>query len=95
MNIKPDCLVCLFNQALKTTKLLNLDDKTSAKILFEIAKILPNYSLEFTPPQIAKDTYKLIEEITNNPDPLSKAKEKAIKEAKSFKPFLYEEIKKK
>ena len=22
MNIKPDCLVCLYNQALKTTKLL-------------------------------------------------------------------------
>jgi uncharacterized protein with ATP-grasp and redox domains len=94
MNIKPDCLVCLFNQALKTTKLLDLDDKTSAKILFEIAKILPNYSLEFTPPQIAKDTYKLIEEITKNADPLLKAKQKAIKEAKSFKTFLYEEIKK-
>jgi uncharacterized protein with ATP-grasp and redox domains len=93
MNIKPDCLVCLFNQALKTTKLLNLDDETSAKILFEVAKILPNYSLNYTPPQIAKDTYKLIEEITNNPDPLSKAKEISIQEAKKFKPFLYEEIK--
>jgi len=94
MNIKPDCLVCLYNQALKTSKLLNLDDETSAKILFEIAKILPNYSLKFTPPQIAKDTYKLIENITNNPDPLLKAKEEAIKEAKTFKPFLYEKIQK-
>jgi len=94
MNIKPDCLVCLYNQALKTSKLLNLDDETSTKILFEIAKILPNYSLKFTPPQIAKDTYKLIEEITNNTDPLLKAKEIAIKEAKSFKPFLYKEIEK-
>jgi len=94
MNIKPDCLVCLYNQALKTSKLLNLDDETSAKILFEVAKILPNYSLEFTPPQIAKDTYALIEKITNNSDPLYEAKEEAIKEAKSFKPFLYEEIKK-
>jgi len=94
MNIKPDCLVCLYNQALKTNKLLGLDDKTSAKILFEVAKILPNYSLNFTPPQIAKDTYKLIEDITNNPDPLKKAKELSIKEAKTFKPTLYEEIKK-
>ena len=94
MNIKPDCLVCLYNQALKTSKLLNLDDETSAKILFEVAKILPNYSLNFTPPEIAEDTYALIEKITNNPDPLLKAKKEAIKEAKSFKPFLYEEIKK-
>ena len=94
MNIKPDCLVCLYNQALKTSKLLNLDDETSAKILFEVANILPNYSLQFTPPEIAKDTYALIEQITNNPDPLLKVKEKAIKEAKSFKPFLYEKINK-
>jgi uncharacterized protein with ATP-grasp and redox domains len=94
MNIKPDCLVCLYNQALKTTKLLGLDDEMSAKILFEIAKILPNYSLNFTPPQIAKDTYQLIENITNNKDPLQTAKIKSIQEAKSFKPYLYEEINK-
>ena len=94
MNIKPDCLACLFNQALKTTKLLNLDDETSTKIMFEVAKILPNYSLDNTAPQIAKDIYKLIETITNNPDPLSKAKENAIKEAKKFKPFLYKKAKK-
>jgi uncharacterized protein with ATP-grasp and redox domains len=89
MNIKPDCLVCLYNQALKTTKLLELDDKKSAEILFEVAKILPNYSLDYTPPAIAKDTYSLIEKLTSNSDPLKKAKDTAIKEAKKFKPFLY------
>ena len=94
MNIKPDCLVCLYNQALKTTKVLGLDDEMSAKILFEVAKILPNYSLNYTPPEIAKDTYALIEKITKNDDPLKEIKELSIKEAKSFKPFLYEEIKK-
>ncbi len=89
MNIKADCLVCLYNQALKTTKLLGLDDEKSAKILFEVAKILPNYSLDYTPPAIAKDTYSLIEKLTNNNDPLKKAKKLAIKEAKKFKPLLY------
>ena len=92
MNIKPDCLVCLYNQALKTTKLLELDDEKSAEILFEVAKILPNYSLNFTPPQIAKDTYALIEKLTNNPDPLKVSKENSIKQAKAFKPFLYKKL---
>jgi len=92
MNIKPDCLVCLYNQALKTSKLLGLDDEKTAKILFEVAKILPNYSLNNTAPEIAKDTYKLIENITNNPDPLKIAKESSIQEAKKFKPTLYEKI---
>ena len=94
MNIKPDCLVCLYNQALKTTKLLGLNDKKSAEILLEVAKILPKYSLQNTAPQIAKDTYALIEKLTNNSDPLQKAKEISIKEAKSFKLFLYEKIEK-
>ena len=92
MNIKPDCLVCLYNQALKTTKLLGLDDKKSAKILFEVAKILPNYSLSNTAPQIAKESYGVIAKFTNK-DPLKKVKKQSIKEAKKFKPFLYQKIK--
>ena len=94
MNIKPGCLVCLYNQALKTSKLLGLDDEKTAKILFEIAKILPNYSLQNTAPEIAKDTYALIEKFTNNPDPLKISKQNSIKEATKFKSFLYEKIKK-
>ncbi|NPA55015.1 MAG: DUF89 family protein [Epsilonproteobacteria bacterium] len=88
MNIKPDCLVCLYNQALKTTKSLGLDDETSAKILFEVAKTLPNYSLLNTPPQIAKDTYKLIADITGIADPLADIKTQSIKKAKEFMGFL-------
>ena len=94
MNIKPDCLVCLYNQALKTTKILELDDEKSAEILLKVASLLSNYSLNYTPPQIAKDTYALIEKLTNNPDPLEEVKKESINKAKSFKPFLYDVINK-
>lgn len=93
MNIKPDCLVCIYNQALKTTKLLELDDKKAGEIMFKVAEALPSFSMQNTPPQIAKETYALIEKETKLKDPLKKIKKEAIKEAKSFVPFLEKKIK--
>ena len=94
MNIKPDCLVCIYNQALKTTKLLNLDEKKAGEIMFKVSEILPSFSMQNTPPQIAKETYALIENETKLSDPLKQAKKEAIKEAKSFLPFLKKRLKK-
>ena len=77
MHIKPDCVACIMNQSLKVTKLLNLDDQTSKKILDETAKILMESTLQMTPPQIAKATYGKIAERTGIADPVAKAKEAA------------------
>jgi uncharacterized protein with ATP-grasp and redox domains len=81
MNIKPDCLSCLFNQSLKVTKLLNLDDTTSKKILDKTAQILMDHDFSCTPPQIAKDIYQSISDITGEEDPVALAKEHATREA--------------
>ncbi len=77
MYIKPDCVACIMNQSLKVTKLLNLDDQTSKKVLDETAKILMESTLQMTPPQIAKATYGKIAALTGIADPVSKAKEAA------------------
>ena len=81
MNIKPDCLSCLFDQALKVTKLLNLDDTTSKKVIDRTSQILIEHDMSSTPPQIAKDIYQAISEITGNEDPVALAKERATHEA--------------
>jgi len=81
MNIKPDCLSCLFDQALKVTKLLNLDDTTSKKVFDTTAQILIDHNMSHTPPQIAKVIYQAIADITGEEDPVSLAKEHATEEA--------------
>ena len=81
MNIKPDCLSCLFNQSLKVTKLLDLDDTTSKKVLDNTAHIMIHNDLSCTPPQIAKDIYQGISKITGEKDPVALAKERATQEA--------------
>lgn len=81
MNIKPDCLSCLFDQALKVTKLLDLDDATSKKVFDKTAQVLMDHSMTSTPPQIAKDIYQGISDIIGDEDPVARAKERATKEA--------------
>ncbi len=81
MNIKPDCLSCLFDQALKVTKLLKLDDVTSKKIFDKTAQVIMDHDMSSTPPQIAKDIYGAISEITGEEDPVALAKERATHEA--------------
>ncbi len=81
MHIKPDCIGCLLNQSLKVSKLLELDDETSKKVLDRTAAILIDHDLSYTPPQIAKDIYQSIAEITGIEDPVALAKERATEEA--------------
>jgi len=81
VNIKPDCLSCLFDQALKVTKLLKLDDVTSKKIFDKTAQVIMDHDMSSTPPQIAKDIYGAISEITGEEDPVALAKERATHEA--------------
>mgnify|MGYP001552157365 FL=1 len=81
MTIKPDCLSCLFNQALKVTKLLNLDETTSKQIFDRTAQVLIDHDMSSTPPQIAKDIYQAISDITGDLDPVALAKERATQEA--------------
>lgn len=81
MHIKPDCVTCLLNQSLKVSKLLDLDDETSKRVLDQTAKILLAHDLSYTPPQIAKEIYRSISDITGLEDPVALAKERATIEA--------------
>jgi len=81
VNIKPDCIACLFNQSLKVTKLLELDDATSKKVFDSTAQILIDHDMTYTPPQIAKEIYQAISDITGEEDPVALAKERATQEA--------------
>jgi uncharacterized protein with ATP-grasp and redox domains len=92
MNIKNDCLVCIYNQALKTARNLQCNDKLTKTIMDDTAKILLKYDLDVTPPFIAKDVYKKISKRVGAKDPLEKIKEKSTIEAKKLEPFIEKKI---
>ncbi len=81
MQSQPECFSCLYGQALKTSRLLNLSDEQCKAVLDQTAQILQAYTLESTAPQIAKEIYQAISDITGIDDPVQEAKRIALKQA--------------
>ncbi|MGC9350841.1 MAG: damage-control phosphatase ARMT1 family protein [Sulfurovum sp.] len=92
MNIKPDCIVCLMNQGLKVSRLLELDDEQTKEVLDATGKILLEHDMDITPPQIAEVIYGKIGEITGESDPVALSKAHATKLALSVDKTLVKSI---
>ncbi len=86
MNISPDCISCIFNQALRVTKVLALDDKKSKEILDLAASHLPRFSLDKTPPSNATPLYEDMAKLLETEDIYADIKKLSIQKALSLKP---------
>lgn len=86
MNITPDCVACIFNQALRVTKVLDLDDVKSKEILDLAAQHLPHFSLDTTPPQNATPLYEAMAEHLGTKDIYHDIKLRSIQKAKALMP---------
>lgn len=64
-----ECTPCFINQALKVSKFLELDDKKTEKMIKKILKYLIKADYNLSPPEIAKEVYKIISKISKNKDP--------------------------
>jgi len=60
---------------------LELDDDTSKKVFDSTAQILIDHDMNYTPPQIAKEIYQAISDITGEEDPVALSKEYSTQEA--------------
>ena len=87
MNIEPECISCIFNQALRVTQTLGLDHQKSKEILDASAKMLPTFSLSLTPPQNATPMYEMMAEKLHTDDIYAKEKKEAISHAQSLLPY--------
>jgi len=87
MHIEPDCIACIFNQALRVTKALELSEEESKKLLDEAACMLPQFSLSLTPPQNATPMYERFAELLHTDDIYAKQKAEAIEKARALIPY--------
>ncbi len=87
MHIEPDCIACIFNQALRVTKALELDAEQSKRLLDEAACMLPDFSLERTPPENATPMYARFAQMLGVEDLYAKQKREAIEKARSLLPY--------
>ncbi|MBE9044000.1 DUF89 family protein [Pleurocapsales cyanobacterium LEGE 10410] len=74
MKISPDCIVCLFQQALRTSKLATEDEGLQRKILTRVANEIAQLEEETIPIEVAGRIQELVGELTGVTDPYQDAK---------------------
>ncbi len=87
MNITPDCISCIFNQALRVTSKLDLDDNKSKEVLDIASSFIPKFKMTQNPPEAVTPMYQAIAKHLNISDIYKDIKDKSTKEAQKLIPF--------
>ncbi|MFO7979221.1 MAG: ARMT1-like domain-containing protein [Candidatus Aminicenantes bacterium] len=89
-----DCYPCFFIQTLRTMRLITSDEKEIWKALREVSSFLPQLSFDSTPPEIGREVYRIISEITGVEDPYKEIKKTCTQKALDLYPEVKEKVKK-
>ncbi|MBW1710815.1 MAG: DUF89 family protein [Deltaproteobacteria bacterium] len=92
MKSKPDCIACMFKQALNTARFVTDDPEVQRKVLFKVAEAVAGMSLETSPAILSRPAYDAVTEITGVRDPYKQAKAATNEEVLSLVPRLQEII---
>ena len=87
-----DCIPCFYKQALDAARIAGADEIKQKKIINELSQLIPNFSLEITPPEMGRAIYGLVGKISGVKDPFKEIKENSNKFALKLYPELKQEI---
>jgi len=73
-----DCIPCFFAQALRAARIAGADENMQKKILDEVSKLVPDFPLDSTPPEMGRIVYQLVSKLTGNEDPFREIKKSSI-----------------
>ncbi|WP_201351821.1 damage-control phosphatase ARMT1 family protein [Hydrogenimonas urashimensis] len=94
MKMTPECVACIFSQALRVCETLGVDRNTTKKVLDRVGCDVPAWSFDQTPPQVAARVYPMIAEILRTDDIYRDFKREATEHARAFIPFIEATIEK-
>ncbi len=87
-----DCIPCFYRQALDAARIAGADEIIQKKIIDELSQLIPNFSLEASPPEMGREIYSLVGKISGVKDPFKEIKENSNKFALKLYPKLKQEI---
>lgn len=88
MNLTPECVTCIFSQALRVCEKLQVDKATTKAVLDRVGCMVPTWRFDETPPQVAARVYPAIAEILETDDIYRDFKREATEHAKAFIPYV-------
>ena len=86
-----DCIPCFFDQALRAGRAATDDDRLIKRLLDKLGAMLESIDLESTPPETGQLIYRLVKEVTGNPDPFRRLKSESTQQALALYPLLRRE----
>jgi hypothetical protein len=87
-----ECIPCFYRQALDAARLAGADEIVQKKIIDELSKLIPDFPLEASPPEMGKEIYSLLGKISGVKDPFKEIKQNSNKMALSLYSELKQEI---
>lgn len=87
-----DCIPCFFQQALRAARIATDDAGQHKQILDELGSMLSDIPLENTPPETGRLIYRMVRQITGNPDPFQQLKREATEHALEMYPAMKQMI---
>lgn len=88
MKAKPDCVVCLFKQALNTSRIVSEDPEFAVMVMSKLGCDLGSVSLDQTPAGMSQPVYEMIAELSGVADPYARHKKESNRIAMSLLPTL-------
>ncbi|WP_456403947.1 damage-control phosphatase ARMT1 family protein [Hydrogenimonas sp.] len=92
MRLEPECITCIFSQALRVCETLHVDKERTKNVLDEVARMIPGFSYAETPPQVAARVYPKIAEVLGVEDIYRDFKREATERAARFIPAVERKI---
>ncbi|MEI6516153.1 MAG: ARMT1-like domain-containing protein [bacterium] len=88
MKSQPECLACMFRQALNTARAASPDPTTHTRILKELARLLPAMDMTLAPATLSKPIYDTVFKVTGIRDPYARHKKETNQAAMELLPGL-------
>lgn len=90
MKAEAECYLCLLSQVLRTGGVLGAGKEQTMNLARQACEFLARTDFNRTPPEISEDLYRLLAELSGNPDPYSEIKKENIERAWLLYPELKE-----
>lgn len=90
MKASPDCIVCVFWQALRTARLMTDNPELHKKVLSKVSAWIASADMDTSPAVLSKPVYQIICEVIGNDDPFKIHKRKSNTTALNLLPQLRE-----
>ncbi|MBN2424988.1 MAG: DUF89 family protein [Calditrichaceae bacterium] len=94
MKTELSCIPCLLRQTVETVNLAVTDDKIRTETVNAVLQFLEKADYNLSPPALAKEVYRILREVTGNPDPYREIKkhynESALKIYDRLKQIVYQ-----